>query len=310
MQPAPAAPLIAAKGSGGTEMPGDNSGNRGVDRADAAKLPKPGKASSAFAAAKSAAPTTPPAVTRGMMARKAADPAAPASVSTGTAYGQEFAYNALTQRFRNYEANIQVKDAPRILDEFTVELNGNEMKIVDNDGSIYKGYAEAAAVTAEQSAIIQSGWNFALTQNQDTNGRANVQFNAGAGAGTGQQGMAMIQQSALPAQHLVQTDALAATQLQFVPAAQNYNFRVEGTNRTLKQRTIITGNLIQNEFANTGRTESQAIQQPRQQQFQQLPLINQNLFGRQIQNNYINGRVVLGDSKTSTELNALSVEGQ
>ena len=90
----------------------------------------------------------------------------------------------------------------------------------------------------------------------------------------------------------------------------NFYFRVEGTNRSLNQLVIVTGNLMQNggvyNYASTVQNAggAQVFQQPAS------PASNvsfNNPFNAPLPNNFINGRVQLGN-KPAGELNALSVD--
>jgi hypothetical protein len=87
--------------------------------------------------------------------------------------------------------------APPLLESFRVEQNGNAMKIIDGDGSVYTGLVQFA-----QSA---------------TNGVAG--------------------RGALSESRIADSHALT-------PVAQNYFFRVAGTNRNLNQNVIFSGNFV------------------------------------------------------------------
>ena len=96
-----------------------------------------------------------------------------------------------------------------------------------------------------------------------------------------------------------------SAQVQGGAELQNYVFRVEGTNRSLNQRVIFTGNLLQNSLVESSQNRMDT-RNFKQQAVQQN--INNAADGLQMQNNFINGRVQLGTNKTSAEFNALSVE--
>lgn len=86
----------------------------------------------------------------------------------------------------------------QVLNNFNVEQTGNELKVVDQDGSVYAGFVEAEAMTTQGKAA----------------GRA--------GSIGGE-----IAKQQVPADQ-----------------SQNYFFRVAGTNRSLNQRVVFTGNFL------------------------------------------------------------------
>jgi len=53
-----------------------------------------------------------------------------------------------------------------------------------------------------------------------------------------------------PSQNFANAQTLQIQNAQNAPELQNYFFRVEGTNRSLNQRVIVTGNLLQNNVGN------------------------------------------------------------
>jgi len=97
----------------------------------------------------------------------------------------------------------------QVLDRFLLEQTGNQLRIIDADGSSYTGKVEsAAAVTGDRDNLPQA--------------------------------------SRLP--ELKATDRLASQQtsagtLWNYQAGQNYFFRVSGTNRTRQQLVVFEGNL-------------------------------------------------------------------
>jgi hypothetical protein len=241
-----------------------------------------------------------PVAAAGQMSKSAANAPAAQSIET-----DQFLNNSLTQRYRNVVI-VESRTAaatPAVLDEFTVEQNGNEMKVVDRDGSVYNGtisnlvtedlaamdsiatpYAAptqpAVAGASESAATLQAGNAPRLVQQNGGGGRG------GFGGGGG------------------------GVQAQNFNEQQNFYFRVEGTNRSLRQRVVFTGNMIQNTIANSSQynlSNNANTQQFRQQnQVQQAPGMNN--LNLQMPNNFINGRVILDDGKISTEMNALQVE--
>lgn len=221
------------------------------------------------------------------------------------------------QRYRNMAVLEDQKQADQlpVLDDFTVAQNGEMLTIVDRDGSVYIGYARPAP----QARQVFDNNNYAGSANP-------VQLvpNSG-GAG---RAAATLDQRAMNRNYEQPQNARALTldnagQLQPPsPSLQNmslvepmnYLFRVEGTNRSLNERVVFTGNIVQNSGGNYSDNTLQNIgnaasnQSFRQQQ--NVPQFNQGRFNNRQQapvlNNYINGRVQLG-GKRETELNALSV---
>jgi hypothetical protein len=189
----------------------------------------------------------------------------------------------LAMRYRKADLNDKAKDtAPMaVLADFTVEQRGESLMVVDRDGSVYNGFIRAAAT--ESDGREQSG------------GRAK-QAAAARQASLAESKAANV--TAAPAPSMVAPSETMAAQ-------QNFVFRVEGTNRTLKERVIFTGNMMQNTAANAGAMVANV--QSFRQQAPLLNVSNTSPPSMQFQNSVINGRVQLGDSKTVTELNALSI---
>lgn len=223
--------------------------------------------------------------TSSRMAKSAAS-----SQITGT---DQFLNYSSTQRYRNLTVVKSPKPvaAPGVLDEFTVEQNGRELKIVDRDGSVYNGFVQAAPV---ESAT--NNWAYGTAPGDDLTKDYDPLAEAAF----------LDKEKALP----VEVQAAQAPQQQSSNEAENYYFRVEGTNRSLQQRVVVTGN-IGNAFQNTivvsGQNSFGNAQRFRQQNQLQAP-VGLDGLNQQLQNNFINGRVILGDGKISTELNALPVD--
>jgi hypothetical protein len=126
----------------------------------------------------------------------------------GRAAQPQFAPGALNA-FQNGIAPLQ---ALPVLSNFQVQQNGNALRIVDQDGSVYVGSWRLASRNTDNGATEKWG-----LQNSDKQGKVQTP-----------------QTSAPPAMAL-------ADNLQ---AAQNYFFRVHGMNRTLKQSVVFTGSLL------------------------------------------------------------------
>ena len=138
------------------------------------------------------------------------------------------AYKGLRNVFQNAAGPSQ---ASPILANFEVQQNGNAIRVVDGDGSVYEGSLELAT----QQAI-----NKTLSPQDQTQAVQNrfMQNSASVAAG-------------LPSQSI----ALARNGFEL---AQNYFFRVHGTNRTTKQTIEFTGNLLANAAMATNMTQALA----------------------------------------------------
>ena len=142
----------------------------------------------------------------------------------------------------------------QVLADFRVEQTGNQLRVIDNDNSIYTGDIEMVA------------------------------DNKSSGDVSGQTGAAQPKmESAIAARQIAATPASNAQ------AAQNVSFRVAGTNRSLNQQVVFVGNfaplvnapvaLQQLPASQTSSNYSSNSQQ------QSLPLL---------QNSIINGRAQVG----------------
>ena len=158
------------------------------------------------------------------------------------------------------KAEFDKKYSPgAVLVSFEVEQTEGQLRIRDNDGSIYTGYLRwsdaqlpaAAAVKAEQLD------------------RSKV---------------------AVAPERKLETKNGFESKSQVV---QNYSFSVEGTNRSLNQKVVFTGNLqtAQNMILSTGGSNKQGAglggAQPIPPEFAPVPLLNSR----------ISGRAIIGDRK-------------
>jgi hypothetical protein len=204
----------------------------------------------------------------------------------------------VTQYFRNVAIPEGEKtkgtDALPVLGNFTVAQNGNELTVVDEDGSVYNGTAELAPPVIVSGRTVSSDAGLAgarpatrLAAKDEVSRRSATK--------------------AVPAESNTLTVGMEASPAQAIAAGEpvNWQFKVEGTNRSLQQRVVFTGNLIQNTFNNPAENRSQQVYQQVPAAQNQLRNYNQGQLAPQ--NNFINGRVVL-DNRKETELNALSVE--
>jgi hypothetical protein len=212
------------------------------------------------------------------------------------------------QRYRNIVgAEKQKQAAPAVLDEFTVAQDGETLTVIDRDGSVYNGYARIAPSERQgYNANVESANPVQLVPNTGAGGRA---------------GAALEQRAMNRASQLNQAPAQSAASQQLTPgsAAQvqnavmplNFVFRVEGTNRSLNQRVVFTGNLLQNTgsyYNNASAAQNSANAFNYQQQIAPAgsAAFNNSAQNAPVFNNVISGHVQLGNQKPG-ELNALSV---
>lgn len=117
---------------------------------------------------------------------------------------------AVPQQFQQIQGtpapSREVSKIPVVLASFAVEQSGADLRIVDKDGSIYRGYVEPAKPADSSTAAAVPGSY--LTAAEKTPTRPARDLNA------------------LPA------------------ATRSYFFRVVGTNRSLNQNVIFSGNLL------------------------------------------------------------------
>lgn len=212
------------------------------------------------------------------------------------------------QAFRNVAVATDEKARQSVtvpvLMNFTVAQNGNQFTVVDADGSVYQG-------TVEPVAIASADATKSLTTFARRNDEADARLGGGIGSAGGKE-LATFESNPLAARPTTAAPAAnIATDAAVVAAAemQNWQFKVEGTNRSLQQRVIFTGNLIQNSGANQIHIGNQSGTASHQNYQQQPAVQNQFNYSNQAlpQNNAIKGRVKL-DNRKETELNALSVE--
>jgi hypothetical protein len=124
-----------AQGGGATEL----SRQPTKDEIASAKIQSP-----------SAAAPEPDADSKHTMAA-AAPPVAQASSAGSLGTRQQFSQQSLVQTFRN---NARMNRAANVLNTFQVEQQGNEIRIVDADGSTYTGKIEQSAKNAELDSRI------------------------------------------------------------------------------------------------------------------------------------------------------------
>jgi hypothetical protein len=117
----------------------------------------------------------------------------------------QFVSNVAQNTFKN---TVALDKAAPVLANFQVQQNGNAIRVVDADGSVYDGSLQP------ESAVAQ---NFSVQTAMPAPSGATVAQNE--------------QQKTIANRDELQT-------------AQNYFFRVTGMNRTLKQNVVFAGNLL------------------------------------------------------------------
>jgi hypothetical protein len=128
----------------------------------------------------------------------------------GVLVAQRFAQAAPEAKAKNRHAD-KVSPAQPVLASFQVEQSGTELRIIDGDGSVYRGVVQIADGVERRRSVHEEKPTVAW---------------------------ALKAPAAEPAPQ-------AAVDAGFSrPAAQNYYFRVTGTNRTLHKKVVFTGNLV------------------------------------------------------------------
>jgi hypothetical protein len=89
----------------------------------------------------------------------AAPPASQPSLAGSITTKQQFSQQSAVQSFRNNAQ--QASRATNVLNEFQVQQEGNEIRVVDADGSTYTGKLEQAAKSAELDSGIAARRDFA-----------------------------------------------------------------------------------------------------------------------------------------------------
>lgn len=162
----------------------------------------------------------------------------------------------------------RASDASQVLTGFQLEQTGNQLRVVDSDGSSYTGLISTVVPVAD--SFRQPGPAGAAAEARLRTAPATPPFGGG---GSGQ-----------------------------FPAGQNVAFRVMGTNRTLRQQVIFEGNLkLPTNVTAAAQSISSDARMPAGQTAEQLQ-IPQVL----LQNSTISGRVRLGANQ-EVQINAVPV---
>jgi prepilin-type processing-associated H-X9-DG protein len=124
-------------------------------------------------------------------------------------------------RLKNEEGSGQ---AVPVLALFQVMQNGSEIQVVDGDGSIYRGQLLPGGSTFQTGTAAER-------ERLTTNESQSLLTSA-----------ATAQKTPAPSRQFEEQDVWAGKSAE--PAAQNYSFRVTGTNQTLKQSVVFAGNFL------------------------------------------------------------------
>jgi hypothetical protein len=134
------------------------------------------------------------------------------SVLPGFAASQNFVQAGVSSVQNLFKNSVASAQATPVLQSFQVQQNGDAISVVDRDGSIYNGSVQPEPATVRNEPAPEEATAARVAPPQS-------RTKAAQSAGNEQQ------------------------------AAQNYFFRVAGTNRTLKQNVVFTGNLLANSGA-------------------------------------------------------------
>ena len=155
-----------------------------------------------------------------------------------------------------------------VLVSFAMEHNGQEVRIVDSDGSVYSGYAQ----TGETTPPLRS----ATTERKPTT-RA-------------------LRGAELPQQSPVTLGTSLAV-------GQSFFFRVIGTNRSLNEKVVFTGNVIALTSSNLSASMTHSASGTAEKSGLQVPPAEQT--PGVLQNARITGKALVGDRK-EIEINAVT----
>ena len=158
---------------------------------------------------------------------------------------------------------------PPVLVNFKVEQAGRDLRVVDGDGSIYRG------VVDEQNTLYKQ-----MSERQ-------------------QQKLIVANESRFKFQTPKLADDLTVKKQ--LDADAYYLYRVEGTNRTLNQNVVFTWNFVDTNALVSGNLNYQNTQQ--KLDATKLP----SQFPALLQNSYINGRAQFGEGR-EVEVNAVPVQ--
>ena len=192
--------------------------------------------------------------------------AAVAPVTAGTPIGFQAASfkaeagPAASQRYAQVTTGKKAKLPRAVLTSFQVEQSGSELRIVDGDGSVYKGYIAASDSMARSRAADYG---------------------------------------AVPAPAAVRatksTEASATRPEADRPLLQNYFFRVSGTNLSLQKQVVFTGSLLPAARTNTLAATSTNVVLLKSAA--SLQTSSGGVYALPLSSTRISGKVVVGNGK-------------
>jgi hypothetical protein len=134
---------------------------------------------------------------------------------------KEKAASNATQHFASLSASVdakafykQLSQNHQILNSFDAQQNGNELRIIDRDGSVYVGLIQPAVTSLRTRQVAPESSGITRTQISDSLKRRNYQ------------------------------DISPAQTARPLSGVQQYFFRVVGTNETLKQPVSFSGSFL------------------------------------------------------------------
>ncbi|HWQ90161.1 MAG TPA: hypothetical protein VN673_00710, partial [Clostridia bacterium] len=133
---------------------------------------------------------------------------------------QQFTRSVKTDNAKTKGLPARTAQTP-VLAAFAVEQAGKELRIIDNDGSVYSGNLEMTPVAAQDSSVAPSAGAPAKTDEGTVS----------------RYGVAPLKRERAAAPVALETAADIPSQL--------LSFRVAGTNRTLNQNVVFIGNFAQ-----------------------------------------------------------------
>lgn len=183
-----------------------------------------------------------------------------------TRNSQQFSNTATDPRKR--DARYYNAMAAPVLTNFRIEQAGRDLRVVDGDGSVYRGFVDEENTLYKQMVERQ---NMNLSNSYENKFKFQTPKLA----------------NALPAQK---------------QSEENYYlYRVEGTNRSLNQNVVFTWNFVDTNALVAGNLDYKAAAQ--KLDATKLP----SQFPALLQNSYINGRAQFGEDR-EVEVNAVPVK--
>jgi hypothetical protein len=141
---------------------------------------------------------------------------------------QRFYFQQVDQRTR-YRRNLNSPPAPKVLTAFEMQQNGQNLRIVDADGSVYDGVIEPTVSQAQNRALLS---RYGLARQPAAPPVATGPAGGMQAAPTQSQPVEVPSEIRTVTQTVVQNEAAPV---------QSFSFRVMGTNRVLHERVEFEG---------------------------------------------------------------------